>query len=275
MASNRVKVPRASVAITILTDNDYVHLMSKGRAGRAACWTFVGLVCAAKDLRNGGVFTEPLSVVAGKLHIPRRDLMDDLGLIIRTCEEMKSAPWIMVQGEVITIRNYAKWHSWGGAREGPSSDQDGGQDAHQDGGQDASKIGHTAPAPARSAPLVGIKPDDPRGRAGERGRAGQAGAERAEPVGLEAATLALTDPVAALLACGVNRDEADSLAQCVKPERIGNAIAAMQSGQWPDNPTKAFRSMLLRKSNENELTKLGQGIAKIEKCRPRRGARTA
>lgn len=122
--AKRTKVPRASIACTILDDPEYVDLMLT-QTGREALALWTALLCLAKAQDNGGVFNQKDAVVAALVRWPAEAFRRAL---VTLCENTN---WIERDDgtSAWTIRNYAKWNSWGGNRGGAgrksSCNQDG------------------------------------------------------------------------------------------------------------------------------------------------------
>lgn len=108
--AKRTKVPRASLACTILDDVEYIRLIHHPR-GRDAFALFVGLLCAAKVQGNEGVFLHEPFLIASLCRWPM-EAFDD------AFETLLSTEWVNVVDGKVIIRNYKKWNAWGGKREG-------------------------------------------------------------------------------------------------------------------------------------------------------------
>jgi hypothetical protein len=125
------KKPRASISVTLLEDADFVALMSSGDAGLKAVALFMLLVVKAKALGNGGVFRQPIPVVAAMLRTSPESLCSAIDDIGKACGMNRSSPWIHVSaGGDIVIPRFNKWNAdHGGQREGagrpPDSDRSG------------------------------------------------------------------------------------------------------------------------------------------------------
>lgn len=116
-----IKMPRASLAVSLLTDADYLSLMLDGPSGRGAFAAFVGLLVAAKQQRNQGHFDAPLPIVAAMIGWSSDDLDAALTLIEQVCKRNKNRPWVTRRNGHIRIRSFAKWNTsrdHGGARSG-------------------------------------------------------------------------------------------------------------------------------------------------------------
>lgn len=129
--TKRKKVPRASIAVTILHDVDYVALMQR-RGGPAAFGIFVAMIVAAKTQKNHGRYTNWTRTLPQLVSSTTRTLHAAINLISEVCKENGNPPWIGVDGNSIYIRNYDEWNeSWGGERPGagrPSVKSSGIQD---------------------------------------------------------------------------------------------------------------------------------------------------
>jgi hypothetical protein len=119
--SKRTKVPRASLACTMLDDPDLIALLQDS-SGIQAFAVFCLLLMAAKVQDNGGKFTQSHAVVATMARLP----VETFSVGLATLRERTD--WIVADAKSITIRSYRKWNSWGGSREGagrkPSVNQD-------------------------------------------------------------------------------------------------------------------------------------------------------
>ena len=139
----RTRVPRASLAVSLLQDAAYIALMRTSK-GRAAFGTFVGLLLLAKNRESrrsaqrarseragdaqatrserAGDFEESPKVLAAELWMTSRTLLAEINLIERTCRENGNDPWIVAEDGIIRIRQFEKWNTpqegWGGSRPG-------------------------------------------------------------------------------------------------------------------------------------------------------------
>ena len=120
----RTRVPRASLAVSILRDPDYVVLMGAGTDGKVAFAAFVSIILIAKDLGNQGRFVEPLSSVASMIRWDTSALESAIGCIRWACKQNGHRPWLTVtkDGLRLRVRNFKEWNAssgqWGGRREG-------------------------------------------------------------------------------------------------------------------------------------------------------------
>lgn len=125
--SGRTKVPRASVAVSILRDPDFIALVAHNHNGRDAGFLFLSLIVAAKDQENGGEFDLTIEVLASLVRWPRPG---DVKKALATLEAQTD--WIDRSGpNKFTVRNFKKWNpgdvNWGGSRPGsgrPPKNQD-------------------------------------------------------------------------------------------------------------------------------------------------------
>lgn len=139
--SKPAKMPRASLAVSILDDPDYLILMETA-PGRAAFAAFVALLMAAKAQRNGGTFRESIEVVAKLCRWRARDLTNALAVIDEACKKNNNSPWVVRSRDQIIIRNYLKWNklseTWGGQRVGAGRKSTAAK--NQDDNQDDSNL---------------------------------------------------------------------------------------------------------------------------------------
>lgn len=115
MSSTRV--PRASIAISVLRDPDFIRLVGAGRNGRDAALLYLSLIIAAKDQQNSGRFDCPPTVLASLVRWPSyRDVLKAIETLTNETN------WIEFKDGKLTIRSYEKWNpsdgSWGGSRDG-------------------------------------------------------------------------------------------------------------------------------------------------------------
>lgn len=136
------RVPRASLSITILGDEDY-RLLVKRKGGLAAFGVFVAIVLAGRERLQEGkarripetealLFDNRKSHVREMLGINPKQLDSCLRLVLRVADETKSEPWVYLDGnDHLVIRSFFKFNTntgWGGPRDGagrpPSDIQD-------------------------------------------------------------------------------------------------------------------------------------------------------
>ena len=116
----RTRVPRASLAVSMLRDSDYIGLF-RTKDGRSAFAIFVALVMRAKDTGNNGRFSEPIAVIAEAIRTTPDSLLKSISLIHKTCRLNGNLPWLVTDGNDLIIRNYDTWNPperRGGVREG-------------------------------------------------------------------------------------------------------------------------------------------------------------
>lgn len=122
--AKRTKVPRASLACTILDDTEYVALMLT-KHGREAFALYTTLLCAAKSQANEGVFDQQPAVIAALIRWPLAAYQNALA----TLQHYTNWTGLDPTTKGLAIRSYAKWNAWGGNRDGagrkPSANQDG------------------------------------------------------------------------------------------------------------------------------------------------------
>jgi hypothetical protein len=114
--SKSTRVPRASFAVTMLDDPDFISLMQDQR-GRSAIAVFLTLVLTAKNCCNKGEFPDDIKLLSAQTRCPSRALSAALLLL----SGVKSEPWIERKNGKIRIRNFCKWqvfNGWGGSRKG-------------------------------------------------------------------------------------------------------------------------------------------------------------
>ena len=142
------KVPRASIACTILDDEDYIGLMAT-KGGAAAFGVFCALICAAKVQKNKGVFKLSNLIISRMIQVTERQLLSSCKLITHICEQNSNDPWITgYLSGALHLRNFLAWNSWGGSRDGAgrpsgireesSGIQDGQLDSTSDSDSDSS-----------------------------------------------------------------------------------------------------------------------------------------
>lgn len=166
MSSSRV--PRASIAVTILSDPDALEIIH-GPDGPLVMWAWIGLVIIAKDENNGGRFPGSLAKYAPRLGMAADALEGAVQRIQAACKANGRKPWILQEQGGWRIRSFAKWNNeWGGQRRGSGRPFGGGRKSS--GNQDAqldsnlkNQVGHldaaSAPASASdpaSAPVPAI-----------------------------------------------------------------------------------------------------------------------
>lgn len=115
------KVPRASIACTVLDDPDLITLLNES-SGIQAWAVYTLLLTAAKVQGNGGVFNHSEVVIASMLRLNIEDYRKGVAVLA------KVTGWVELSPSGVKIRNYKKWNSWGGARPGagrkPKQNQD-------------------------------------------------------------------------------------------------------------------------------------------------------
>jgi len=114
--SKSVKVPRASFAVTMLDDPDFISLMQDSK-GRSAIAVFMTLVLTAKNCGNDGEFVDNVKLLSAQIRCPVRSVSAAIGLLSGS----ERGSWIERKNGTIKIRNYKKWqvfNGWGGSRKG-------------------------------------------------------------------------------------------------------------------------------------------------------------
>lgn len=157
--AKRTKVPRASIACTILDDPEYMGLMQTS-AGRDAFALFCALLAAAKAQDNKGAFKHPPPVVAAIIRWPVTEYEAALATL---CADTN---WVSCGEQVVTIRSFKKWNSWGGKREqdAPKIDPRLQQDGSKSGAKQATPVSVSVSVPASNdqTTLPADKPPKPR-----------------------------------------------------------------------------------------------------------------
>jgi len=106
------RVPRVSIAVTILDDPEFITLCQTPE-GREAWACFTALIAAAKVQDNAGRFTESRAVIAYMIRWP-------IDATVQAIDRLVAMPgeWL-VQGpdNNLTIRSFDRWNNeWGGRR---------------------------------------------------------------------------------------------------------------------------------------------------------------
>lgn len=156
--TKRKRVPRLSLAVTMLRDPDVLALCRHGIQGWAAGWTFVQLCLAAHDADNGGRFVEPIDIIAEMIHLPPEAILGALQLIEKVCKANGNEPWIVMDGGKLFIRNLLAWNpgvsNWGGARKHAGRKGSGKTKKYSRRNQDEFKMNSSC-AHSVSIPLTG------------------------------------------------------------------------------------------------------------------------
>lgn len=159
--AKRTKVPRASIACTILDDPEYMGLMQTS-AGRDAFALFCALLAAAKAQDNKGSFKHPAPVVAAIIRWPVAEYKAALATL---CADTN---WVSCGEHVVTIRSFKKWNSWGGKREQdeskitPKMEPRSQQDCSKSGAKPATPVSVTVSDTNKTTTLSADKPPKPR-----------------------------------------------------------------------------------------------------------------
>ena len=117
---NDARVPRAQLAVTILSDPDYCWLMQQ-RDGPAAFGVWTALLIVARDQSSGGRLRGHRDGIAGLVQVTRKRLDSALRLLTEMSDVCQSDPWIVDQDGTLVIRNYRQYHDVdgrGGSRSG-------------------------------------------------------------------------------------------------------------------------------------------------------------
>lgn len=124
--AKRVKVPRASIAVTLLDDPEYIDACQTPE-GKQAIACFVALIAAAKVQANDGAFRDNPASIAMMIRWPLNDYCESIQYLIRCKWVIKDS-----RAKTIRIKSYSKWNSWGGKRENAGRKSRFNQDANQD-----------------------------------------------------------------------------------------------------------------------------------------------
>lgn len=154
--AERTRVPRASIACTILDDPDLIALLIDS-SGIQAYAVFTLLLVAAKVQDNGGVFRHPPSVVAMMLRMP----LDAFTAGVATL--LERTDWVARDATSITIRSWSKWNSWGGSRPNAgrkSSRNQARATLESSGNQDAIKSCASVSVSVVNSPTLSADADD-------------------------------------------------------------------------------------------------------------------
>jgi hypothetical protein len=123
----RIKVPRASIAVTTLDDPDILAL-TETIEGVAAWGVFTLMLVAAKNQDNGGTFQTNARGIARLLRIDESIVSNAVSKLSNPVTE-GSKPWLLTSERGIAIRTFAKWNKgWGGPRNGAGKKSSGNQD---------------------------------------------------------------------------------------------------------------------------------------------------
>lgn len=108
-----LKVPRASLAVTLLSDPELIELLQSPE-GRDAALLFVCLILAAKEQNNAGRFDQAPAVIAMLVRWPFPEFKSALDFLLQM-----HGRWVVAEQGSIVLRGFTKWNAgWGGAREG-------------------------------------------------------------------------------------------------------------------------------------------------------------
>lgn len=114
MMSKNTRIPRASLAISILDDDDYIEMVGTEK-GCLAFALFAALILEAKVQGNHGVFDKSDIILC-------KQIKWEFDLFKLALEYLlnSNARWVIKNGTSgIAIRSFDKWNSgWGGTREG-------------------------------------------------------------------------------------------------------------------------------------------------------------
>lgn len=119
-APDRIRMPSARIAVSILDDEDAMSLMAMGKRGIFALWAFVGLLLLAKSVRNQGRFKGPIGKYAPHIGLTPAQLETAVKDIQEAATANDHEPWIVAEGKDYVIRSFTKWNGseWGGPRDG-------------------------------------------------------------------------------------------------------------------------------------------------------------
>lgn len=129
--AKRTRVPRASFAVTLLDDDDYVEMVTTS-TGCVALSLYLCLVMCAKVQRNGGVFDCSRALLCRQLKWKSRVFNKAIKYLLES-----KARWVIENDAgAILIRSFEKWNpGWGGTRDNAGRNSSGNQDdssANQD-----------------------------------------------------------------------------------------------------------------------------------------------
>ncbi len=116
----RLRMPSARIAVSILDDADTLTLMHRGRSGIYALWAFTALLILAKTMKKNGYFKGPIAKYAGKIGLSPTQLENAISEIEDAAKENDNEPWIVRDGSDVYIRQWDKWNKTeaGGPRRG-------------------------------------------------------------------------------------------------------------------------------------------------------------
>jgi hypothetical protein len=142
MSQERLKMPSARLAVTMLNDADVLALFEKKQAGITALWAWVGLLLLAKAQKNNGTFKGAPGRYAKLIGLTNAQLEASMKLLNEVAAENGNKPWITKKADCFMVRSWEKWNksasSWGGQRDnaGRPKNQDEYQLEYQGGIQD-------------------------------------------------------------------------------------------------------------------------------------------
>lgn len=120
MVRKSTRVPRASFAVTILDDPDFIDLTEE-RGGWTVVGHFFALVVAARNQENAGVFPS-VKIAAKSSRNTAEKLLKSVRKVGEICLRNGTEPWFyLAEDGRLVIRNFNKWHDFdghGGMREG-------------------------------------------------------------------------------------------------------------------------------------------------------------
>lgn len=117
----RTKIPRASIQVGIIDDEDYIALTETDE-GLAAFGFFCSLIVLARDMELNPL---PVRVISRRLGKNQKQIKTFSKIIQRACFENENKPWVTLDDDEnpksVEVRNYAVWNkaeTRGGARDG-------------------------------------------------------------------------------------------------------------------------------------------------------------
>lgn len=156
----RLRVPRASLAVTILDDEDYLVLADDSSRCASAFGVFTLLVIAAKKLRNRGRFVN-VSAASRAVCLDRRTVALAVESITTACRTNKHDPWLYMDGESLVIRTFGIWNAENRGGERPGAGRPPKSKRNQTDSKAKSKA--CAPVSVTGPDVGGEPPTTPRG----------------------------------------------------------------------------------------------------------------
>jgi hypothetical protein len=152
------RIPRASLCITILNDEDY-RILVQSEGGLEAFGVFCAMVVVGRQRLQDGkayqaegtdslVFENSLDHLVSLAHLARNHLGFALEILVSVAGQTKSEPWMYLDDEGrLVIRSFFKFNTnrsgddgWGGPRPNSGRPAKRNQDGNQDGLQHETKM---------------------------------------------------------------------------------------------------------------------------------------